>query len=179
MDSRIKSYLPTVVNLPWPTESTIKNREAPRWSRRASWRVYGGDGKRWSAFGCLGSGAAFGVRPAGPIVAQLLRLQQPQQPLSTQPLLGQHLAHHTAHLRPRHPQRLFPQSVPHRRGTSPRGLQPALRAGLRPRPHQPSLRRIDHGLRVGAPHRRATGQPHPPRHILEMNGESYRLRHSR
>ena len=29
------------------------------------------------------------------MVAQLLRLQQPQQLLSTQPLPGQHLSHHT------------------------------------------------------------------------------------
>ena len=42
------------------------------------------------------------------MVAQLLRLQQPQQLLSAQPFPGQHLAHHTVHLRPADPGHLFP-----------------------------------------------------------------------
>ena len=57
----------------------------------------------------------------------------------------------------------FRPPVPHRRGTPLRGLQPALRAGLHPGDHQPSLRRVDRGLRVGASHRRIAGPAHPPR----------------
>ena len=53
--------------------------------------------------------------------------------------------------------------VPHRGGTPLRGLQPALRAGLHPGDHQPALRRVDRGLRVGEADRRAAGPPHPPR----------------
>ena len=48
-------------------------------------------------------------------------------------------------------------------GTALRGLQPALRAGLNPSDHQPSLRRVDRGLRVGEAHRGPAGPPHPPR----------------
>ena len=44
-----------------------------------------------------------------------------------------------------------------RGGTALRGLQPALRAGLHPGDHQPALRRVDRGLRVGTAHRRAAG----------------------
>ena len=51
----------------------------------------------------------------------------------------------------------------HRGRTALRGLQPALRAGLHPGHHQPALRRVDRGLRVGTAHRRAAGPPHPPR----------------
>ena len=39
----------------------------------------------------------------------------------------------------------------------------ALRAGLNPGDHQPSLRRVDRGLRVGEAHRGPAGPPHPPR----------------
>ena len=53
--------------------------------------------------------------------------------------------------------------VTHRGGTALRGLQPALRAGLNPGDHQPSLRRVDRGLRVGEAHRGPAGPPHPPR----------------
>ena len=52
--------------------------------------------------------------------------------------------------------------VPHRSGTPLRGLQPALRAGLHPGHHQPALRRVDRGVRIGTPHRRAAGPSHPP-----------------
>ena len=52
---------------------------------------------------------------------------------------------------------------PHRGGTALRGLQPAIRAGLHPGDHQPSLRRVDRGLRVGTPDRSAAGPSHPPR----------------
>ena len=41
--------------------------------------------------------------------------------------------------------------------------QPALRAGLNPGDHQPSLRRVDRGLRLGEADRRTAGPPHPPR----------------
>ena len=41
----------------------------------------------------------------------------------------------------------------------------------------PTLQRVDRGLRLGAPHRRAALTHHV--HILEMNGESYRLKCSR
>ena len=53
--------------------------------------------------------------------------------------------------------------VTHRGGTALRGVQPALRAGLNPGDHQPSLRRVDRGLRVGEAHRGPAGPPHPPR----------------
>ena len=49
------------------------------------------------------------------------------------------------------------------RGTPLRGLQPALRAGLRPGHHQPPLRRVDRRLWLRAAHRRAAGPAHPPR----------------
>ena len=42
-------------------------------------------------------------------------------------------------------------------------FSPALRAGLNPGDHQPSLRRVDRGLRVGEAHRGPAGPPHPPR----------------
>ena len=45
--------------------------------------------------------------------------------------------------------------------------------------HQPAFRRMDRGLRAGASHRSVAGPSHPPRRHLEMNGESYRLKHSR
>ena len=50
-----------------------------------------------------------------------------------------------------------------RRGTALRGLQPALPAGLHPGDHQPALRRVDRGLRLGASHRSPAGPAHPPR----------------
>ena len=40
---------------------------------------------------------------------------------------------------------------------------PALRTGLHPGDHQPALRRVDRGLRIGAAHRCAAGSSHPPR----------------
>ena len=57
----------------------------------------------------------------------------------------------------------FVPPVPHRGGVALRGLQPAIRAGLHPGDHQPSLRRVDRGLRVGTPDRSAAGPSHPPR----------------
>ena len=70
--------------------------------------------------------------------------------------------------------------VPHRCGTALRGVQPALRARLHHGNHQPALRRVDGGVRV---RKRLTGAlldrlTHHV-HILEMNGESYRLKRSR
>ena len=53
--------------------------------------------------------------------------------------------------------------VPHRGGVALRGLQPALRAGLNPGDHQPALRRVDRGVRVGEADRGTAGPPHPPR----------------
>ena len=44
-----------------------------------------------------------------------------------------------------------------------RGLQPALRARLHPGHHQPAVRRMDRGLRIGAPHRGVAGPAHPSR----------------
>ena len=59
-------------------------------------------------------------------------------------------------------------------------LHPGLRAGIHNGDHQPSLRRVGRGLRLGTAHRSAAGPAHPPHvHILEMNGESYRLKRSR
>ena len=58
---------------------------------------------------------------------------------------------------------LSPTGAPHPPRTALRGLQPALRAGLNPGDHQPSLRRVDRGLRVGEAHRGPAGPPHPPR----------------
>ena len=57
----------------------------------------------------------------------------------------------------------FVPPVHHRGGTAVRGLQPALRAGLHHGDHQPALRRMDRGLRVGEAHRGPAGPPHPPR----------------
>ena len=54
-------------------------------------------------------------------------------------------------------------TVPDRRGAALRSVQPALRTGIHPGDHQPALRRVDRGLRLGAPHRRAAGPAHPPR----------------
>ena len=51
-----------------------------------------------------------------------------------------------------------------------RSLQPALRERIGPGHHQPALRRVDRGLRLGAAHRV---------HILEVNGESYLFKLSR
>ena len=53
--------------------------------------------------------------------------------------------------------------VQNRGGTALRGLQPALRTGIHNGDHQPSLRRVDRGLRLGTAHRSAAGPPHPPR----------------
>ena len=47
--------------------------------------------------------------------------------------------------------------------TALRGLQPALRAGLHPGDHEPALRRVDRGLRLGEAHRGPAGPAHPPR----------------
>ena len=57
----------------------------------------------------------------------------------------------------------FSTPVPHRRGTALRGRQPALRAGLHPGHHQPPLRRMDLGFRLGASHRGVAGPPDTPR----------------
>jgi len=38
---------------------------------------------------------------------------------------------------------------------------------------------MDRGSRIGTADRRAAGPAHSPRHILEMNGESYRLKQSK
>ena len=46
--------------------------------------------------------------------------------------------------------------------TALRGLQPALRTRLHPGDHQSPFRRVDRGVRLGAPHRRAAGPSHPP-----------------
>ena len=48
-------------------------------------------------------------------------------------------------------------------GTALRGLQPALRAGIDPRDHQPAVRRVDRDVRVGEADRRSAGQAHTPR----------------
>ena len=53
--------------------------------------------------------------------------------------------------------------VPHRSETALRGLQATLRARLHPGHHQPAFRRVDRGVRIGTPHRRAAGSAHPPR----------------
>ena len=57
----------------------------------------------------------------------------------------------------------FPPRPADRRRTPLRCLQPALRAGLHPGHHQPAFRRVDRGVRIGTPHRRAAGLAHPPR----------------
>ena len=44
-----------------------------------------------------------------------------------------------------------------------RGLQPALRAWIGPRDHQPAVRRVDRDVRVRAVDRRSAGQAHTPR----------------
>ena len=57
-----------------------------------------------------------------------------------------------------------PQTFVHHRGrTALRGIQPTLRAGLNPGDYQPSLRRVDRGLRLGTPYRSAAGPPYSPR----------------
>ena len=48
-------------------------------------------------------------------------------------------------------------------GTALRGLQPALRAWLDPRDHQPAVRRVDRDVRLGEVDRRSAGQAHTPR----------------
>ena len=47
-------------------------------------------------------------------------------------------------------------------GTPLRGLQPALRTGLRPGHHQPALRRVDRRVRLREAHRGSPRPPHPP-----------------
>ena len=47
--------------------------------------------------------------------------------------------------------------------TALRGLQPALRAGIDPRDHQPAVRRVDRDVRLGEADRRSAGQAHTPR----------------
>ena len=69
--------------------------------------------------------------------------------------------------------------VSYRCRTALRDIQPALRAGLHPDHHQPALRRMDRGVRLRTSHRSAAGPAHHHVHILEMNGESYRLKRSR
>ena len=54
-------------------------------------------------------------------------------------------------------------AVEDRRRAVVRGVQPTLRAGLDPGHHQSALRRMDRGVRLRAPHRRAPRSPHPPR----------------
>ena len=70
-------------------------------------------------------------------------------------------------------------TIPHRRGIALRGLQPALQAGFHHGNHQFALRRMDRGLQLGAAHQSVAGPAHHHVHILEMNGESYRLKRSR
>ena len=77
------------------------------------------------------------------MVAQLLRLQPPQQPLSTEPLPGQHLTHHPVHLGPGDPGHPFPPkpvagSIGTLRpaGTGPHGDATRPRCGSRTRPAQ-------------------------------------------
>ena len=57
----------------------------------------------------------------------------------------------------------FVPAVQDRRRAAVRGLQPALRARIDPRHHQPALRRVDRGPRLRAAHRRSPGPPDPPR----------------
>ena len=54
-------------------------------------------------------------------------------------------------------------AVQDRGGTALRGLQPALRAGIDPRDHQPAVRRVDRDVRLGEADRRSAGQAHTPR----------------
>ena len=54
-------------------------------------------------------------------------------------------------------------TVPYRRGTAIRGLQPALRAGLHHGNHQPALRRMDRGVWLRTVHQGTAGPAHPPR----------------
>ena len=48
-------------------------------------------------------------------------------------------------------------------GTALRGLQPALRAWIGPRDHQPAVRGVDRDVRVREADRRSAGQAHTPR----------------
>ena len=54
-------------------------------------------------------------------------------------------------------------AVEDRRRAVVRGVQPTLRARRDPGHHQSALRRMDRGVRLRAPHRRAPRSPHPPR----------------
>ena len=54
-------------------------------------------------------------------------------------------------------------AVQDRGGTALRGLQPALRAWLDPRDHQPAVRRVDRNVRLREVDRRSAGQAHTPR----------------
>ena len=54
-------------------------------------------------------------------------------------------------------------AVEDRGGTALRGLQPALRAWIGPRDHQPAVRRVDRDVRVREVDRRSAGQAHTPR----------------
>ena len=60
-----------------------------------------------------------------------------------------------------------------------RSLQPALRERIGPGHHQPALRRVDRGLRLGAAHRCTPDRLTHRVHILEVNGESYLFKLSR
>ena len=56
-----------------------------------------------------------------------------------------------------------PESTEGRPWGQPLKKPECIRAGLYSGNHQSSLRRLDRGLRLGAPHRRAAGPAHPPR----------------
>ena len=55
----------------------------------------------------------------------------------------------------------------------------ALRTRLNAGHQQSAIRGMDRGLRFGTAHRRSARPHHPYVHILEMNGDSYRLKQSR
>ena len=101
-------------------------------------------------------GMSVGFTTAAALVHELMEARDERRLLNLQRQLfpPQPADHRRTGLRP---------PVSHRGGTALRGLQPALRTGLNPGDHQPSLRRVDRGLRVGEADRRIAGPPHPPR----------------